>query len=108
MNVITFSSSLNSKKVKLNGVVTEDRMTGDRLVTHMTVMEDMIGAGQPESDQKDPQNTATGTFLVDLRRDCCAFVRCREEELRMNFICGTHLKHGRGSDFIGSLLWWQR
>ncbi len=53
-------SFLSSKKVKLSGVVTEDKMTGDRYVTHVTVMEDMLGAKQPEHEQTDPQSTTQG------------------------------------------------
>uniref|UniRef100_A0A671V2K8 Solute carrier family 43 member 1b n=1 Tax=Sparus aurata TaxID=8175 RepID=A0A671V2K8_SPAAU len=46
-----------SKKVKLSGVVTEDKMTGDRYVTHMTTMEDTVGARQPGPEQTDSQST---------------------------------------------------
>nr|XP_046256016.1 solute carrier family 43 member 1b isoform X4 [Scatophagus argus] len=46
-----------TKNVKLSGVVTEDKMTGDRYVTHMTVMEDTMGTKQPEPIQTDPQST---------------------------------------------------
>lgn len=59
MHSISFSS-LSSKKVKLSGVVTEDKITGDRYVTHVTVMEDMMGAKQPEPEQTVSQNTTQG------------------------------------------------
>ncbi|KAM4584628.1 solute carrier family 43 member 1b isoform 2-T2 [Odontesthes bonariensis] len=38
-----------TKKVRFNRVVTDDRMSGDRYITHVTIMEDTIGASQPES-----------------------------------------------------------
>lgn len=53
-------SRLCSKKVKLSGVVTEDKMTGDRYVTHVTVMEDMMGPKQPESQEADSPCTTQG------------------------------------------------
>ena len=56
---ITFSS-LSSKKVKLTGVVTEDKMTGETYVTHMTVMEDTMGAKQPEPEQTNSTSTTQG------------------------------------------------
>lgn len=56
---ILFSSS-SSKKVKLNGVVTEDKVTGDRYVTHVTIMEDVMGGKQPEPEQTDDQSAAQG------------------------------------------------
>ncbi|XP_034754245.1 solute carrier family 43 member 1b [Etheostoma cragini] len=49
-----------TKKVKLSGVVTEDKMTGDRYITHVTVMEDMMGPKQPE-----PQQTDSPTITQD-------------------------------------------
>lgn len=56
---------LCSKKVKLTGVVTEDSMTGDRYVTHVTVMEDIIGGAKlPEPEQSDSLGTAQGKERV--------------------------------------------
>lgn len=45
-----------SKKVKLSGVVTEDKVTGERYVTHVTVVEETMGAKQPEVQQTDSQS----------------------------------------------------
>uniref|UniRef100_A0A4W6FTY8 Solute carrier family 43 member 1b n=1 Tax=Lates calcarifer TaxID=8187 RepID=A0A4W6FTY8_LATCA len=47
-----------TKKVKLSGVVTEDKMTGDRYITHVTVMEDTMGGRMQEPEQTDSKNTA--------------------------------------------------
>lgn len=49
-----------TKKVKLNGVVTEDKITGDRYVTHVTLMEDTVGAKEPEPEQPESQTTVQG------------------------------------------------
>ena len=57
--LISFSS-FGSKTVKLSGVVTEDKRTGDRYITHVTIMEDTVGAKKPEPDQTDSQSTAQG------------------------------------------------
>uniref|UniRef100_A0A3Q3FYH5 Solute carrier family 43 member 1b n=1 Tax=Labrus bergylta TaxID=56723 RepID=A0A3Q3FYH5_9LABR len=46
-----------TKKVKLSGIVTEDKMTGETYVTHVSVMEDMMGAKQPEAEKTDSQGT---------------------------------------------------
>ncbi|XP_031723022.1 solute carrier family 43 member 1b isoform X2 [Anarrhichthys ocellatus] len=51
-----------TKKVKLSGLVTEDKMTGDRYVTHVAVMEDMMGPKQPEPEQTDAQSTTQGSL----------------------------------------------
>lgn len=44
------------KKVKLSGVVTEDKVTGERYVSHVTVVEETMGAKQPEVQQTDSQS----------------------------------------------------
>uniref|UniRef100_A0A3Q3G461 Solute carrier family 43 member 1b n=1 Tax=Labrus bergylta TaxID=56723 RepID=A0A3Q3G461_9LABR len=49
-----------TKKVKLSGIVTEDKMTGETYVTHVSVMEDMMGAKQPEAEKTDSQGTTQG------------------------------------------------
>ncbi|XP_033987364.1 solute carrier family 43 member 1b [Trematomus bernacchii] len=49
-----------TKKVKLCGVVTEDKVTGDRYVTHVAVMEDMMGPKQPEPEHADSQSRPQG------------------------------------------------
>lgn len=46
-----FSHCSLSKKVKLSGLVTEDQMTGEQYVTHVTVMEETVGAQQPMVQQ---------------------------------------------------------
>ncbi|XP_065810707.1 solute carrier family 43 member 1b isoform X2 [Labrus bergylta] len=46
-----------TKTVKLSGIVTEDKMTGETYVTHVSVMEDMMGAKQPEAEKTDSQGT---------------------------------------------------
>ncbi|KAM7009525.1 solute carrier family 43 member 1b [Tautogolabrus adspersus] len=46
-----------TKKVKMSGIVTEDKMTGETYVTHVSVMEDMMGAKQPEAEKTDSQGT---------------------------------------------------
>ncbi|KAF3851840.1 hypothetical protein F7725_005195 [Dissostichus mawsoni] len=48
------------KKVKLCGVVTEDKVTGDRYVTHVAVMEDTMGPKQPEPEHADSQSPPQG------------------------------------------------
>lgn len=60
MSSLILFSSLDSKNVKMNRVVTEDKMTADRYVTHVTTMEDAMGAKQPTSEQTDSQSTAQG------------------------------------------------
>lgn len=52
---------LNSKRVKISGVVTEDSLTGDRNITHMTAMEDTMG-----SRQTVPEHTDQGICFVFL------------------------------------------
>lgn len=44
----------------MSGVVTEDKMTGDRYVTNVTVMEDMMGSKQPDPEQTDSQSKTQG------------------------------------------------
>lgn len=69
---ILFSSS-GSKKVKLNGVVTEDKVTGDMYVTHVTIMEDAVGGKQSEPEQTDDQSAAQGKKHYHVRDfDCTA------------------------------------
>lgn len=47
-----------SKKVKLSGVVTEDKVTGESYVSHVAVVEETMGAKQPEVRQTDSQSAA--------------------------------------------------
>lgn len=57
---------LNSKRVKISGVVTEDSLTGDRNITHMTAMEDTMGSKQIVPEHTDPHSTAQGICFVFL------------------------------------------
>lgn len=57
---------LNSKRVKISGVVTEDSVTGDRNITHMTAMEDTMGSRQTVPEHTDPHSTAQGICFVIL------------------------------------------
>ncbi|XP_062243426.1 solute carrier family 43 member 1b isoform X1 [Platichthys flesus] len=50
-----------TKRVKMSGVVTEDKITGDRYVTHVNLMEDMMEGKKPEPDQTDSQSRAQGS-----------------------------------------------
>nr|XP_040043432.1 solute carrier family 43 member 1b isoform X1 [Gasterosteus aculeatus aculeatus] len=50
-----------SKKVKLSGLVMEDKRTGDRYVAQVSVMEEMIGPKQTEPEQTDSQSTPQGS-----------------------------------------------
>ncbi|XP_047220243.1 solute carrier family 43 member 1b isoform X2 [Girardinichthys multiradiatus] len=59
-----------TKKIKMNGVVTEDRMTGDRYITNVTIMEDTVGARPPESEHRDSGNTAEAA--VPICRSVCS------------------------------------
>ncbi|XP_041839705.1 large neutral amino acids transporter small subunit 3-like [Melanotaenia boesemani] len=59
-----------TKKMKLNEVVMEDRKTGDRHITHVTIMEDTLGASQPESEHKVFQRTAKAS--VPLCHSVCS------------------------------------
>ncbi|KAM9792276.1 solute carrier family 43 member 1b [Neosynchiropus ocellatus] len=47
------------KKVKLSRVVTENKMTGDRSVTHLTVMEDMMEGKKKDSSEDAPQDSVS-------------------------------------------------
>lgn len=61
INIFIFLFYL-SKKVKLSGVLTEDNMTGEKYVTHVTVIEETMEARQPEVKQSDSQCTTQGTL----------------------------------------------
>lgn len=47
----------------MNGVVTEDRLTGDRYVTNVMIVQDTVSARPQESEQRDSQSTAKGMTL---------------------------------------------
>ncbi|KAF6739466.1 Large neutral amino acids transporter small subunit 3 [Oryzias melastigma] len=58
------------KKLRLDRVVSEDRLTGDRYVTHLTVMKDTVGARQQDCEQRDPQSKTNAS--VPLCRSVCS------------------------------------
>lgn len=69
--------------MKLSGLMTEDQVTGEQYVTHVTVIEETVGAQQPmvqqashsapQSEKQPTHETFTReTRLSDrLPQDCC-------------------------------------
>lgn len=48
----------------MSGVVMEDKMTGDRFITHVTTMEDTMGGKMSEPEQMDSQSATSGKEAV--------------------------------------------
>ncbi|XP_007564711.2 solute carrier family 43 member 1b [Poecilia formosa] len=57
-----------TKKMRMNGIVTEDRVTGDRYITNVMIMEDTVSPKPQESEKRHSENAST----VPICRSVCS------------------------------------
>lgn len=48
--------------MRINGVVTEDRMTGDRYITNVMIMEDTVSPKPQESEKRHSESASNGKY----------------------------------------------